>query len=704
VLDDAANKGDFINDPYIRREKTRSLLCAPLLSLGRLIGILYLENNLTSHAFTAERIQLLEMLLSQAAISLENARIYQALKDSAKKLRENEDRMQLALKGANIGFFDFNIANNILIIDDGWLGILGYKPGEIKMDTDTWWSWVHPDDQPKQAKAFMEHLEGRTPYYHVEEYRARSKSGDWVWILDHGKLVEWDADGKPLRLVGIHLNITERKLAEEKLRQYQDQLEETVEQRTAELLLARDEANAANKAKSDFLANMSHELRTPLNAILGFSAMMRREPELTEGQCEKLDIINRSGNHLLTLINDVLEIARIEAGRVQLENSPFDLGAMVRDVTDMMRIRAEDGGLQLLVDQASRFPRYIVGDEARLRQILINLMGNAIKHTQEGGVTLRLGTKKNKATHLLIEVEDSGVGIAPEDQERIFEPFVQLSEHGISKGTGLGLTITRQFVQMMNGNINLESIPGTGSIFRVDLPLNEARESDITQQLQAEMRDVTGLAMGQPKYRILIVEDQKENQLLLYKLLESVGFQVKIAEDGAQGVTLFQSWHPHFIWMDRRMPVLDGVEATRRIRELPGGKEVKIVAVTASAFAEQCNEMLAAGMDDYVRKPFRASEIYDSLAKHLGVKYLYKDVSMAQEQDTSLTPEMLSGLPEALLGELKEALESLDAERIEAVIQKVAKHDQTLQGKLIHFTENFDYPSILRALGEWDRF
>jgi PAS domain S-box-containing protein len=631
----------------------------------------------------------------------ENTRIYEAMKESEKKLKEYEDRIQLALTGANIGFFDYNIANNVLIIDDGWLGILGYKPGEIEIDTDTWWSWIHPEDQPRQANAFMDHLEGRTPYYHVEEYRARSKSGDWVWILDHGKLVEWDADGKPLRLIGLHMNITERKLAEEKVRRYQDQLEEKVKQRTAELQLARDEANTANKAKSVFLANMSHELRTPLNAILGFSAMMRKEPELTEDQRNKLDIINRSGDHLLTLINDVLDIARIEAGRVQLENNPFDLGAMVRDVTDMMRMRAEESGLQLQTDQSSHFPRYIVGDEARMRQILINLVGNAIKFTRQGGITLRLGTKKNKVAHLLIEVEDSGTGISPEEQEHIFEPFVQLGEDNISKGTGLGLTITRQIVQMMGGSINLESTPGKGSLFMIDLPLSEATESDITRQLQAETRDVTGLAVGQPEYRILIVEDQKENQLLLDKLLASVGIRVKLADNGTQGIELFQSWHPHFILMDRRMPVMDGIEATRRIRELPGGKEVKIVAVTASAFAEQCDEMLASGMDDYIRKPFRAAEIYDCLSKHLGVKYLYKDVPKAQEQDVSLTPQMLNGLPEGLLGEFREALESLDAEHIETVMQQVAMYDQTLQKKLMYFTENFDYLPILRALDEW---
>jgi CheY-like chemotaxis protein len=313
-------------------------------------------------------------------------------------------------------------------------------------------------------------------------------------------------------------------------------------------------------------------------------------------------------------------------------------------------------------------------------------------------VTLRLGTKKDKISHLQIEVEDSGPGIAPEDRQRIFEPFVQLGEQGVNKGTGLGLTITRQFVQLMGGSISLESTPGKGSLFRVDLPLNEVMEADIAKPKEAGKGEVTGLAPGQPEYRILIVEDQRDNQLLLAKLMESAGFLTKVAENGEQAVQLFQSWHPHFIWMDRRMPVMDGLEATRRIRGLPGGKQVKIVAVTASAFIEQRNEMLDAGMDDFVRKPYRSNEIYECLSKHLGVRYIYEGVPESQEQAALLTPDMLSVLPEVLRNDLKDALESLESERIALIIQQVASYDKKLQKTLIQLAGNFDYPAILQAL------
>lgn len=556
--------------------------------------------------------------------------------------------------------------------------------------------WAHSVELQQRVRAAVQEAAGGK-LVRFEATHAMQDGG--VRYIDFSLKPVTDNNGRVVQLIPEGRDITERKRTEEDLRHYKDQLEATVQQRTAELLLARDAAEAANKAKSVFLANMSHELRTPLNAILGFSGMMRRDPQITENQRENLHIINRSGEHLLTLINDVLEIAKIEAGKLQLDIAPFDLGGMVRDVTDMMQLRARDKGLQLLLDMASEFPRYINGDEARIRQILVNLVGNAVKFTPHGSVTIRLRTQQKDRLHLLIEIEDSGPGISPENQKLLFKPFVQLAEGGEQKGTGLGLTITRQFVELMGGCISVESTLGRGSMFRVELPVELADIMNSSKPGEPTQREIVGLAPGQPCYRILISEDQRENRMLLNRLMTDISLEVKLAENGEECVRLFQDWHPDLIWMDRRMPIMDGEEATRRIRGLPGGDKVKIVAVTASAFKEEQQEMLDAGMDDFVRKPYHFDEIYECLTKQLGVQYIYADAQPTADLATEpLTAEMLSLLPADLQRELGDALESLEGELIITAIGKVATYDIALYKTLSRLAENFNYPTILNAL------
>ena len=464
----------------------------------------------------------------------------------------------------------------------------------------------------------------------------------------------------------------------------------------------KEKAEAANLAKSKFLASMSHELRTPLNAILGFSHLMRNDAGLSEEQRNTLDIINRSGEHLLNLINDVLDMAKVEAGRLSVENNLLDLGKMVRDVTDLLRVRAEEKGLQLLLDQSSDFPRFIRADGAKLRQVLINLVGNAIKYTEQGGVTLRLNARSADVPErllLIVGVEDTGAGITPEDQARIFVPFVQVGKLNTQKGTGLGLAIARTYVELMGGRLSVESAPGKGSIFRVEAPVERAEESEVSA-VEIKRGRVVGLAPGQPEYRILIVEDQMENWLLLRRLMEGVGFPVRVAENGAAGVGMFQEWRPHFIWMDIRMPVMDGLEATRRIRALDGGREVKITALTASVFKEERDNVTAAGMDDFIRKPYVPEEIFDCLARQLDVRFVYEEATMAAAAapTVALHPKALSTLPQELRRELTDALVSLDAARITNIIHRVSEIDPALGDTLAQHANQLNYTAILQAL------
>jgi len=496
----------------------------------------------------------------------------------------------------------------------------------------------------------------------------------------------------------------EREQRNEELRQHKEHLEEVVEERTASLKVAVQQAQASSQAKSVFLASMSHELRTPLNAILGFSEVLRNEAGLSSEQRQTLDLINRSGGHLLNLINDVLDMAKIEAGSASVENLPFDLGAMTRDVTDLMRGRAEEKGVEMLLDQTSAFPRVVRGDATKLRQVLINVVGNAVKFTDQGSVALRLTAHSTAPQRLLLvfEVRDTGPGIAAEDLEHIFEPFVQGSRSTpqiLQQGTGLGLTITRQNVELMGGRISVESIVGQGSCFRIEMPVDSADESEVGA-LETDRARVIGLLPGQPECRILIVEDQVENWLLLRRLMEGAGLAVRVAENGQQGVDMFVSWQPHFIWMDVRMPVMDGLEATRRIRSLEGGMAPKIAALTASVFKEERDRVMAAGMDDFIRKPFKSAEIFDCLTRNLGVRFLREETTRddAATPAVTLEPAALAALPAALRQQLRDAVIGLDGDRISDVVVRIAELDTGVGEALARHSDQLAYTSILRAI------
>jgi CheY-like chemotaxis protein len=450
---------------------------------------------------------------------------------------------------------------------------------------------------------------------------------------------------------------------------------------------------------------MSHELRTPLHAILGFSRLLTRDSGLNKEQMKRLDIINRSGEHLLGMIDDILSLSKIEAGRIELKQNTFDVTQMLQDVGQMMKSRAEGKGLRFTIELDPALPPYVQGDAGKLRQVLINVLGNAVKFTETGDVWLRARSQPMAGPDmamLQLEVEDSGVGIPQERLEEVFESFVRLDHsHTMEKGTGLGLAISKTLVDMMNGEITIESEPGQGSLFKIKIPLQMV-EAGTTIPSKAPVAEVIGLQADQPDWRILVVDDNLENRVLLTTLLTNIGCNVKEAKNGEEAISIFQEWHPHFIWMDMRMPVLDGFAATRKIRTLTGGEAVKIVAVTASVLEERHDEILVCGCDEVVRKPFRDHEIFESMARQLDIKYLYQDrgAEAAQKQGINLTAEMLAGLPPDLFQDLRKATLTLEREAIFAVIERIEQLAPGTAKGLRTLTDNFQIGQIRDLLGD----
>ncbi|QJW98990.1 PAS domain S-box protein [Frigoriglobus tundricola] len=508
------------------------------------------------------------------------------------------------------------------------------------------------------------------------ELTARARDGTET-VVSYNATTFHDRDRKLQGVFAAARDVTERKRYEQSLQQ-------------------------ANRAKSVFLANMSHEIRTPMNAILGFSQLMLRDPDLTPRQAQYLGTINRSGEHLLALINDILEMSKIEAGRTTLNPTTFDLPALLKDLEMMFRARTDEKALTFSVETIGDVPRYIVTDINKLRQVFINVLGNAVKFTQQGGVGVRVRADRAGATGpvLRVEIGDTGPGIAPDEQDKLFRHFEQTKTgQQAGTGTGLGLAISREFVRLMGGAITVTSQLGTGSVFAVHLPLREGA-ADAVQAADAP-RQVLNLRPGQPPCRVLIADDVEDNRQLLALLLAPVGFEVRLATNGAEAVRAFEHWRPHLILMDFRMPVMDGREAIRRIRAADGGRDPKIIAVTASAMDENRLDLMAIGADDFIGKPFREVEMFQKIHTHLGVEYVYADraPAPAEEGAADLAPEALAAWPRELIRPMRDAVVTADLDQLLAQIQGVEARDPRVARGLRRLAEGFQYQKLLDLFG-----
>jgi PAS domain S-box-containing protein len=588
-----------------RKEGLRALSLLPILHGGRLVAVLNVASHTSAELPPAARHaletvaglvgSLVQRLLAEEALRQLNAELEQRV------LARTAEALDL-YHHAPCGYYSLGAEGQVLQINDTALQWLGYARAEVE-------GRLRLPDLLTSAAA--ERFNRLYPEFvqsgdkHRTESELRRKDGSALTTLVHAE-AQRAAGGRFIQTRCTLLDITERKQVEIRLQQ------------------AKEAAEVANRAKTTFLANMSHEIRTPMNAVLGFTQLVLRDPELPDHHRARLTTIQRSGEHLLAIINDILEMARIEAGRVTLNPQPFDLHPLLEDLERLFSLRTEAKHLRFRVERDRQLMRHLVADESKLRQVMVNLLDNAVKFTPSGGaITLRVRSEtESDGGRVHVEVEDTGVGIAPQDMAHLFVPFFQ-TETGkhAAEGTGLGLAISRQLVRLMHGDCTVRSQVGVGSTFQFDVRVGRPA-GEVGAPEDAPTRKVQRLRPDSPVCRVLVVDDQPENRELVEWLLAPLGFEIRTAVDGADALAQAQAWAPHLVLMDLRMPVMDGHEATRRLRAAHGAA-LKIVVLSAGVFTADQEQALAAGADAFVGKPIREPELLAVIQRVAGVEFVY---------------------------------------------------------------------------------
>jgi PAS domain S-box-containing protein len=505
-------------------------------------------------------------------------------------LAKSEERFDLAMRGANDGVWDWEMVSNTVYFSPRWKAMLGHEEDEIGPALSEWSSRLHPEDQPATLDALNAHLNGETKHFEVT-FRFRHKDGHYLWMLSRGMAVR-DAEGKAIRMVGTHTDVSAQKQAEEAL------------------IHAKEAAEAGSRAKSEFLANMSHEIRTPMNGVLGM-LNLALETALSDEQRDYLGMAHSSANALLHIINDILDFSKIEAGRLDVNPEPVDVRVMAEELSRLFKHRCEEKGLAFVPQVDVALPPLLLLDPVRVRQVLINLLGNAIKFTHTGGVTLEI---KRVGQGVRFSVRDTGIGIAKEHQATVFQAFTQ-ADGSITRrfgGTGLGLSISFRLVGLMGGLIGLQSELGHGSEFYFILPIEEPRQGQVAQVAATEKTLPPARQLN-----ILLAEDNPINQKLAVTLLAREGHRVSVVDDGEAAVIAVAQGHFDLVLMDMQMPGMSGLEATRQIRADEATRQsprIPIMALTANAYEEDRDACLAAGMDAFISKPIRRDTLIAAIA------------------------------------------------------------------------------------------
>jgi PAS domain S-box-containing protein len=591
------------------------------------------------------------------------------------ELKEAEEKYRTILETMDSGYYEIDLEGNVLFFNPALRAFLGY--GDQEMKGVNFSDWVDPEEVDRVYGIFKEVHRSGDP--NVDFYvRVTRKNGKKAYSAVSSFPMR-DDQGDIVGFSGTVRDITALKEA-------------------------KDAADAANQSKSIFLANMSHEIRTPMNAILGFAQLIERDPQLSPRSREHLEIINRSGEHLMALINDILEMSKIEAGRATFVQNTFDLHALLRDIERMFHVRTDAKNLRFLLEMVGPVPRWVFTDEGKLRQVLINLLGNAVKFTREGGIALRLSAKAGKAdtVDLQFEVEDTGPGMAEEEISHLFKAFEQTRTGLQTGGTGLGLSLSQGFIQIMGGSISVASAVGKGTIFRFQIPVRESSEEH-TSSKEAKRR-VLRLSPGQNDIRVLIADDRETNRQLLSRLLGMAGFQTREVVNGEEAVQMVHEWKPRVVLMDMTMPVMNGYEATRIIKESPDIRNTAIIAVTASAFDEDRQRVLAAGADAYLSKPFKDADLFENIGRLIGVEYLYEETDAAKASETmddkALMLKTVSSLPPDLVSHMRKAVESADLDLLNDFAGQLVTDHPALAKWIQEMAARYEYEALIEIFSK----